>query len=157
MKLSFTLVALLAVAVATAADDGARISGLHNYARNLFGTVRTTTYTVVSASSSTVFYSCLSGSYTALICQGRKKKSLRKIEEVDGLEDMPLDASSDASVEPLLEKDVDSKDTQKIGFTVWTTSKTTTTVTVLYTNTASTIRISYYCGAGGINYPTNSC
>ena len=50
---------------------------------------------------------------------------------------------------------VESKD-DRINFTVWTTTKTTTTVTVMYTNTASTIRISYYCVAGGINLP-NAC
>lgn len=45
----------------------------------------------------------------------------------------------------------------KVAYTIWTTSKTTSTITVLYTNTASTVKISYYCVAGGVQYPSVNC
>lgn len=51
-------------------------------------------------------------------------------------------------------EDVEDKD--KLAFTVWTTSRTTTSVTVFFTNTSSTVRVSFYCVAGGISLP-NGC
>lgn len=70
--------------------------------------------------------------------------------------DVSLDPSE--SVDPLaIERDDDPATSEKFGYTVWTVAKTTTTVTVRYTNTATTVKISYYCGAGGVRYPANSC
>lgn len=74
---------------------------------------------------------------------------------IDGdasLDSISLDSSSDA-MEPAATDRDDSVAANRFGYTVWTTSKTTSTVTLLYTNTASTIKISYYCDAGGVNYP----
>ncbi|XP_063592248.1 uncharacterized protein LOC134769450 [Penaeus indicus] len=148
-----------AVALAlAAAASGEEVKSARNDFLSVFAVQSTTTYTIVSASTSTVFFSCLSGSYTALICQGRKKKSIRAMPDLDSISsDVFLDTSSDSAGSPAIERDDDPTNSEKFGYTVWTVAKTTTTVTVRYTNTASTIKISYYCGAGGINYPPNSC
>lgn len=60
-----------------------------------------------------------------------------------------LDTKTVAESEDVQEKD-------KLAFTVWTTSRTTTSVTVFFTNTSSTVRVSFYCVAGGISVP-NGC
>ncbi|XP_068248913.1 uncharacterized protein [Palaemon carinicauda] len=130
----------------------------------LFGSFSTTTYTIVSAVTSTVFFSCLSGS-DATICQGRNTKRFRRgsrtkaieLEEGDDLL-VPSLEPSDLS-EPMGEKTSETEESpkEKFGFTVWTTARTTTSVTVFYTNTSTTIRLSYYCIAGGIQYPANNC
>ncbi|XP_027213290.2 uncharacterized protein [Penaeus vannamei] len=152
-------VACLVVAVAlAAAAAGEESKRERNNFLDVFAVQSTTTYTVISASTSTVFYSCLSGSYTALICKGRKRKStraFRNLDSIDGdasLDSISLDSSSDAMGPAATDRD-DSVAANRFGYTVWTTSKTTSTVTLLYTNTASTIKISYYCDAGGVNYP----
>lgn len=50
-------------------------------AKFFFGTYRTTTYTVVSASTSTVFATCLSGTDTTL-CAGRSaRRAKRKLDK----------------------------------------------------------------------------
>ncbi|ROT75860.1 uncharacterized protein [Penaeus vannamei] len=122
-----------------------------------FGTYRTTTYTVVSASTSTVFATCLSGSDTTL-CAGRSARRARR--KLDKALDMPEVGSEDLSSSLLDTKTVaESEDVQekdKLAFTVWTTSRTTTSVTVFFTNTSSTVRVSFYCVAGGISVP-NGC
>ncbi|XP_037790068.1 uncharacterized protein LOC119585495 [Penaeus monodon] len=153
MKLVCLAVALVLAAVA--AGEGSE--NARNDILSVFAVQSTTTYTVVSASTSTVFFSCLSGSYTALICNGRKKKSIRAMPDLESVSsDVSLDPSE--SVDPLaIERDDDPATSEKFGYTVWTVAKTTTTVTVRYTNTATTVKISYYCGAGGVRYPANSC
>merc|ERR1712198_830187 len=155
MRLVLLLPVLVLVAVAAADNKGPAV---YDNERLLFGSYKTTTYTVVSAS--TVYYSCLSGTYSALICKGRKRKSVRGMKDLSTpVEDMMLDSSGDAGSDNV--KQLDNNNTnnndQKFGFTVWTTSKTTTSITVMYTNTASTLRISYYCAAGGISFPVNPC
>merc|ERR1712198_184250 len=156
MRLVLLLPVLVLVAVAAADNKGPAV---YDNERLLFGSYKTTTYTVVSASTSTVYYSCLSGTYSALICKGRKRKSVRGMKDLSTpVEDMMLDSSGDAGSEDVKQLDNNTNNSnQKFGFTVWTTSKTTTSITVMYTNTASTLRISYYCAAGGINFPTNPC
>ncbi|XP_047495439.1 uncharacterized protein LOC125043387 [Penaeus chinensis] len=154
MKLACLAVALVLATVASGEEN----KNARNDFLSVFAVQSTTTYTIVSASTSTVFFSCLSGSYTALICKGRKKKSIRPMPDLESISsDVSLDSSSDSAGPPAIERDDDPTTSEKLGYTVWTVAKTTTTVTVRYTNTASTIKISYYCGAGGINYPANSC
>lgn len=72
---------------------------------------------------------------------------------------MALDSSSThfGDDEPEREASGGHDSLGKIGYTIWTTTKTTSTVTVLYTNTASTVKISYYCVAGGVQYPSVNC
>ncbi|XP_066964053.1 uncharacterized protein [Macrobrachium rosenbergii] len=131
-----------------------------------FGSFSTTTYTVVSATTSTVFFSCLSGT-DSTVCKGRNTKRFRRgsrtkaIELVDH-DDPTLPALESSDLEEPLTEDRsatgESQDNnQKFGFTVWTTARTTTSVTVFYTNTSTTIRLSYYCVAGGIQFPINRC
>merc|ERR1712142_845350 len=119
------------------------------------GTYTTTTYTAVSLSTSTVYASCYSGTHT-ILCTGRKKGLRQKRKIADDLM-TPEEGLQSSQAEGGKEGDdaVLSND-DRLNFTVWTTTKTTTSVTVMYTNTASTIRISYYCVAGGINLP-NAC
>ncbi|XP_064078487.1 uncharacterized protein LOC135195914 [Macrobrachium nipponense] len=132
----------------------------------LFGSFSTTTYTIVSAITSTVFFSCLSGT-DSTVCRGRNAKRFRRgskskaIELADDTDPtLPLLESSDVA-EPLTEDRnaaaEPQADNQKFGFTVWTTARTTTSVTVFYTNTSTTIRLSYFCIAGGIQLPINRC
>ena len=42
-------------------------------------------------------------------------------------------------------------------FTVWTESVTTTTLTTFFTNTDTTISLSYYCRAGNLVSPADNC
>ena len=46
---------------------------------------------------------------------------------------------------------------EKLAFTIWTTSQTTTTATVIYTNAATTIQLSYICTVGGNAAPAVYC
>ncbi|XP_066964052.1 uncharacterized protein [Macrobrachium rosenbergii] len=132
----------------------------------LFGSFSTTTYTIVSAITSTVFFSCLSGT-AATVCQGRNSKRFRRgsdakaLELADG-EDSSLPALESSGLEEPSTEDrsatgeFQAKD-PKFGFTVWTTARTTTSVTVFYTNRSTTIRLSYYCIAGGLQFPPQNC
>ena len=49
-----------------------------------------------------------------------------------------------------------AKDSKKF-FTVWTKSITTTTLTTFFTNTDTTISLSYYCRAGNLVTPADGC
>ncbi|XP_042873285.1 uncharacterized protein LOC122253923 [Penaeus japonicus] len=151
----------LALVLEVAAVDPHEESAVEKQKRYLFGTVSTTTYSLVSVSTSTVYFSCLSGTFTQRVCQGRNAKRKRKslVENVNDVQDaMLLDSSGgEKGAEPDPDFSQDDGDVERLGFTVWTTSKTTSTVTVIYTNTASTVKISYYCVAGGIRYPSVNC
>ncbi|XP_068248907.1 uncharacterized protein [Palaemon carinicauda] len=132
----------------------------------LFGSFSTTTYTVVSAVTSTVFFSCLSGT-DSTVCQGRNAKRFRrgsrtKAIELEGADDFSLPKLEPSAIEePTAEESSVAGDAKvndpKFGFTIWTTARTTTSVTVFYTNTSTTIRLSYYCVAGGLQFPANRC
>ncbi|MPD04118.1 hypothetical protein E2C01_099789 [Portunus trituberculatus] len=56
------------------------------------------------------------------------------------------------------EKDGKGNNTKLLlGFTMWTRVRSTSTVTMLYTDTNTTIRLSYYCQAGNLQLPANNC
>ncbi|KAK7076178.1 hypothetical protein SK128_016677 [Halocaridina rubra] len=157
------------VVVATVVTDdtkrGPRVKELlqeddRNSAR-LLATYATTTYTVITAKTSTVYFSCLSGT-AATVCGGRggrrRKRFLKDIpiEEQTYNDEIQLEGSSAKVGEDVLTKSGNDKNA-RFGITIWTTTKTTSSVTVFYTNTASTLRLSYYCVAGGINLPATPC
>ncbi|XP_027213295.2 uncharacterized protein [Penaeus vannamei] len=124
--------------------------------RLFFGNYQTSTLTVVEASTSTVFLSCLSSANTGA-CSGKRKKRASSmkmpVDDQDEL-NMPLDSSVNSEVRAERSQPADN---QKLGFTIWTTAKTTTTVTVLSTNTDTTIRLHYSCAAAGQTLPSVSC
>ncbi|KAK4306518.1 hypothetical protein Pmani_021662 [Petrolisthes manimaculis] len=143
--------------------EGAKVNGSEKL---FFGSYSTTTYTVVSASTSTVFYSCLSGT-SGTVCQGRRKRktfSIPRATDGDDVNNAGLEGSLNGEEElsEAPETRVESNGEEgngegKFSFTVWTISRTTTSVTVFFTNTSSTVRISYYCRAGGLVTPALSC
>ncbi|XP_042873274.1 uncharacterized protein LOC122253914 [Penaeus japonicus] len=154
MRGAVITVLLVAAAAYVSADQS---KDADDRAKFFFGTYRTTTYTVVSASTSTVFATCLSGSDTTL-CAGRsarraKRKLEKSLDEVTNVGDLSGSLLDTKSVAETLEG-VEEKD--KLAFTVWTTSRTTTSVTVFFTNTSTTVRVSFYCVAGGLSVP-NGC
>ncbi|XP_064078987.1 uncharacterized protein LOC135196239 [Macrobrachium nipponense] len=132
----------------------------------LFGSFSTTTYTIVSAVTSTVFFSCLSGT-AATVCAGRNTKRFRRGSDNKALELVGEGGSNVPALEPSGLGEPSPEDTSaageaqakdpKFGFTVWTTARTTTSVTVFYTNRSTTIRLSYYCVAGGLQFPPQNC
>ncbi|CAL4063805.1 unnamed protein product [Meganyctiphanes norvegica] len=126
--------------------------------RVLFGAspYSTTTYTVVSVSTSTAFYKCYSGIVTTKTCTGRRKKRQIITKDLEHSESSPAIESSKNEMAEIV-KSVEPKD-RLIGFTVWTTAMTTTSVTIISTDTATTIRMSFACIIGGADYPNyNSC
>ncbi|XP_068228283.1 uncharacterized protein [Palaemon carinicauda] len=161
--LTFTVIASLVVT--TYGSDEASIvkdvKDLHtppivklvNDQRFLFGSYSTTTYTNVIVQTSSVFLSCLSTSVTNL-CGGRRirKSMLALLKEIEQEQEALQPSTAD-----LAEELKDSDPGSKFGFTVWTTSKLTTTVTTFYTNTSTTIRLHYMCIVGGVSLPTRRC
>ncbi|KAK7076182.1 hypothetical protein SK128_016681 [Halocaridina rubra] len=128
----------------------------------LFGSFSTTRYTQVVASTSTVFFSCLSGTSGGAVCMGRNTKRKKRMLQNDmTIGDSPnvpeVESSQATSPEKTDLAPVESTNNSKLAFTIWTTSRTTTQVTVFFTNTSTTIRLSYYCFAGGIQFPQFNC
>ncbi|XP_045130983.1 uncharacterized protein LOC123516041 isoform X2 [Portunus trituberculatus] len=139
--------------------------------QRLLGVSSTTTHTSVVMVTSTVFFSCLSGT-SAAVCGGRRrKKSVPTMVEFD--DDSDTSRASRALDGSLVDPDgtksyasdssdssSDSRQVDKDGkfqfLTVWSAVSTTTTVTMLYTDTNTTIRLSYYCQAGFQQLP-NGC
>ncbi|XP_069173063.1 uncharacterized protein [Procambarus clarkii] len=132
-----------------------------------FKTYSTTTYTDVVMVTSTVFYSCLSGTSPA-VCQGRRRKRSflninRRQLALDSEDDALLSSIQDYTEDPdgankeLTEPSSHNPSSKFLGINVWTISRTTTTVTMLYTNTSTTIRLSYFCQAGQIQIPIFNC
>ncbi|XP_063859247.1 uncharacterized protein LOC135100347 isoform X1 [Scylla paramamosain] len=139
--------------------------------QRLLGVSSTTTHTSVVMVTSTVFFSCLSGTSAAVCLGRRRKKSVPTMVEFDDSDtsshtSKALDGSlvdpdgtrsyaSDSS-----DFSSDSRQADKDGkfqfLTVWSAVSTTTTVTMLYTDTNTTIRLSYYCQAGFQQLP-NGC
>ncbi|KAG0712223.1 hypothetical protein GWK47_018959 [Chionoecetes opilio] len=130
--------------------------------QRFLGVSSTTTHTSVVMVTSTVFFSCLSGT-SATVCQGRRRrKSLPSVVQIDdedssssnskALDGSLVDpdatesytSSSSSSSDP---READ-KDTKFQFLTVWSAVSTTTTVTMLYTDTNTTVRLSYFCQAG---------
>merc|ERR1739842_90238 len=122
----------------------------------------TTTYTMISVSTSSMKLICYSGIASATICAGRRRK--RKVHhdnlldaetsESDGL----LESSKDELTQSIEEAghqgkaEGDEHEGRLLGFTVWTTTKTTSSVTVFYTDTATTVKVSIGCAVGGADY-----
>ncbi|XP_042873273.1 uncharacterized protein LOC122253913 [Penaeus japonicus] len=132
----------------------------------IFGSLSTTTYTGVAVSTSTVFFSCLLGT-AATVCQGRRrrlKKSAKFAASAPFDDEATLDSSqapataTTASAEDKQEGSTDElEEKSRFAFTAWTTSRTSTTVTVLFTNTSTTLRISLFCIAGFVQLPQFNC
>ncbi|XP_045612792.1 uncharacterized protein [Procambarus clarkii] len=157
--------------VAAAATNHELPAELNDRERFIFGRYSTTTYTDVVMVTSTVYFSCLSGTSPAVCLGRRKKKNLRRFMEINKREgkdedipDVLLDSSQGDSSKKE-ETDPASQDAppsepatdSKFFVNVWTTSRTTTTVTMLYTDTNTTIRLSYFCQAGQAQLPTFRC
>ncbi|KAK7068553.1 hypothetical protein SK128_004758 [Halocaridina rubra] len=140
-----------------------------NREKFLFGSFSTTTYTNFVLSTSTVFFSCLVGTTSQVVCSGRSRSSGRRM-----LRDAPLQAGKELTQgdEPVTDyyvpessfNDVNEssksdlpENSEKFAFTIWTTSRTTSSITVYYTNTSTTVRLSYVCAAAAVSYPPFNC
>ncbi|ROT75862.1 hypothetical protein C7M84_005572 [Penaeus vannamei] len=126
--------------------------------RLFFGRFSTTTYTGVAVTTSTVFFSCLLGT-ASTACQGRRRRTKKNV-KFEASASSYVDAGLEGSQVPaeVGEKDeAAAEDQSKIFVNVWTTSRTSTTVTVLYTNTSTTLRISLFCVAGFVQLPQFNC
>ncbi|CAL4121664.1 unnamed protein product [Meganyctiphanes norvegica] len=110
------------------------------------------TYTQVSLSTSTVFFSCLSGLDSSKTCGGRRKKR-SKLPNLTDFNQPEIESSRDETRHGGEEVTKD----RFIGFFTSSLYTSTSTRTVLYTNTASTIRLSYYCSVASINVPPATC
>ncbi|XP_042873272.1 uncharacterized protein LOC122253911 isoform X2 [Penaeus japonicus] len=144
------------VSAPTEEKDGIVLKGSDE--KLFFGRFSTTTYTGVAVSTSTVFFSCLLGT-APTVCQGRRRRNKRNVKfeaTADSYVDSGLESSHDTSIAEAKDSSA-SEDQSKIFVNVWTTSRTSTTVTVLYTNTSTTLRISLYCIAGFVQLPQFNC
>ncbi|KAG7153828.1 uncharacterized protein LOC121856989 [Homarus americanus] len=134
------------------------------------GTFSTSTRTMVIASTSTVFLTCLSGTANPVVlCGGRRKKrNVREksmtflLDDYRGLPGPILEGSTEGVNVDGKERDTggvgeEGHAEKFLGIQLWTTTAVTTSVTVFYTNTSTTVRISFYCAAGGLNLPPISC
>merc|ERR1711909_100450 len=125
----------------------------------ILGQVSTTTLWSVSVSTSTVHFSCLSGISTQIACGGRRRKRRMTRKTIQNIVDN-VNPAITSSFENINEKEQE-KDLEKseklFGFTVWTAVTASSTVTVFSTNTASTIRMSYYCTAALADTPGSAC
>merc|ERR1739838_137522 len=112
----------------------------------ILGQVSTTTLWSISVSTSTVFFTCASGHAPAVVCAGRRKKRRININENFHDNVNPEITGSMDNVEK--EQEQELKKSEKLyGFTVWTAVTASSTVVVRTTNTASTVRVSFYCSA----------
>ncbi|XP_050727022.1 uncharacterized protein LOC127003983 [Eriocheir sinensis] len=134
--------------------------------RFIFGPRSITTYTAVSVTTSTAFLTCLSGTNDN-VCQGRRKKrSVRLMQDISKREGESTSLSTslieeaDTVVAPTgstKKAEGDSQGDEKLIFTVWTTARITTSITLVSTDTNTTIRVSFYCLAGNVQLPTINC
>jgi len=156
-------VLLLVAVVASAEADtkevkevGAKVAEEPALEKAFFGAYRTVTRTGVTLTTSTVFATCLTKSDTTKLCNGRRRRGLANSPSVVPAEEKHLDSSIDeVSVQ---EPDLGGQQKLLGGvYTIWTTATTSTTVTVRYTNTATTISLDYLCTAGSIEFPTIFC
>merc|ERR1712106_190294 len=159
LEVAAALVLLITLACGSHADDTQEKGLEAGRFMNALATYSTTTYTVVSVSTSSMKIICYSGIASATTCKGRRRK--RKVRQYDNLleaaesqSDNVLEGSKDQlaeSVEPRQGK-AEDLDGRLLGFTVWTTTKSTTSVTVFYTDTATTLKVSIGCAIGGADY-----
>ncbi|XP_068248928.1 uncharacterized protein [Palaemon carinicauda] len=157
------LVALVAPSASEKIDQDEERMTILDRGRFIFGTTSTTTYTNVVATTRTVFLSCLSTTL-ATVCEKRKRSTRYNLrnsrQDIDGdITATELETSLDPSnaSDYVRTEDDEEKGDGKLAFTVWTTTKTSTTVTVFYTDTATTITLSYQCVAGGMTLPSQKC
>ncbi|XP_071525998.1 uncharacterized protein [Panulirus ornatus] len=162
------LAATMVVTISSAQEGGGvadtiEEARVHDKGRFFVGSYQTTTHTVVVASTSTVFFSCLSGSANTL-CTGRRRKRTISVPieqdaaSIEGDSSLALDSSSEGDEDLPTDSPLDDDDhSGKSAFIVWTTTSTTTSVTVFYTNTSTTVRLSYLCLAAGVSLPAAQC
>lgn len=82
-----SVLAVAAVVALAMPSSGVEEQGVARISNRFFlGVSSTTTYSMVSVSTSTVFFSCLSGTYTEKVCKGRNAKRKRK-SVVDRMDD----------------------------------------------------------------------
>ncbi|KAF2357974.1 hypothetical protein FHG87_011277, partial [Trinorchestia longiramus] len=121
-------------------------------------TYRTLTNTNVVLTTSTAFLSCVQAISTSNNCSGRRKKrSVMKGSLVDDRpnEEVKLDSSNS---EQLSSFELEYDSTQgKAAFTIWTAFVTTTTVTTVFTDSSTTVSLSYQCSVGFLSVPGSSC
>merc|ERR1712179_405919 len=124
----------------------------------ILGQVSTTTLWSISVSTSTVHFSCLSGISSNIVCNGRRKRRMARniIANIVDNVNPGITSSLENVNEKEQEKDLE-KSEKLFGFTVWTAVTASSTVTVFSTNTASTIRMSYYCTAALADTPGSAC
>ena len=67
------------------------------------------------------------------------------------------DASIDGSKNVEKNEIYDETKDGKLAFTIWTTAMTTTTATILYTDTRTTFSVSYICTNNGETLPGAFC
>ncbi|RXG51190.1 hypothetical protein Avbf_03251 [Armadillidium vulgare] len=127
-----------------------------------FKAQRVTTFTDYSFSTKTIYPQCVS-SVSTVLCSGKKRRK-----RMTNMDDIPKDnsrsdltvvegtlADSEKKVEiPPAESDREGR----LAFTVWTTTRTTSTATVKYTNTSTTLSLFYACTVGNVEFPSQfSC
>ncbi|KAK3857522.1 hypothetical protein Pcinc_036233 [Petrolisthes cinctipes] len=132
-----------------------------------FASVTSTTETVFVMVTSTVFFSCISIAPSGPACMGRRRKrSLSRTIEVDHDKQrgLSLDSSQQDALlntgDPGQQRDnIDDTDnnTRLLGINIWSSVRSTSTVTMLFTDTNTTIRLGYYCLAGNVRLPTFNC
>ncbi|KAF2357970.1 hypothetical protein FHG87_011273 [Trinorchestia longiramus] len=134
----------------------------------LLGSHRTITRTGVSLLTNTVFMTCLSGFDGMSVCAGRKKRDgfnvRNKSYAVPGTtlidsqySTSPLDSSQAEDLK--IDTEDEKEKARLLGgiYTIWHTATTRTTVTTRFTNTATTISLSYYCTVRNMDWPTVFC
>jgi len=120
-----------------------------------FGRISTLSHTMVSFTTSTVLSLCLQATVATPICGGKKRKRRNLLDDVNERESSQL-ALDSSVVSATDEDDVDKEKFLKF-FTVWTKSITTTTLTTFFTNTGTTISLSYLCTSSALRLPIDGC
>ncbi|CAL4108757.1 unnamed protein product, partial [Meganyctiphanes norvegica] len=131
-----------------------------NNAAKFFASVGTQILTIYSLTTSTVYFTCLSGISANALCKGKRKKRTlpTKLDILDSGVIQTLESSHGNPISLAAEEfTANKKDVSKVLVPLWSTSKTTSTVTVLYTATASTLKLSYYCSVARLTAPSPSC
>ncbi|KAK3849466.1 hypothetical protein Pcinc_043784 [Petrolisthes cinctipes] len=134
-----------------------------------FGASSTSTITDVAIVTSTVFFSCLTQAQPNIVCGGRRRRKRKLtvdlVRGVEGSSDldtslMEQQSAIDTDVMKATQQQHDNKDddaakNSKLFVTIWTVSRTTSTVTMLFTDTNTTLRLTYACRAGQQILPMN--
>ncbi|XP_069994881.1 uncharacterized protein [Penaeus vannamei] len=138
MKLTATILVFTAMVCAAAASFEELKDESELNAKFFVKSYSTRTWTFVSSFTSTLFYSCYTSAAALQACQGRKLRRSRKL-------DIPI-KEVDEEISSSLTEAEDKQDTsEKLFFTVWSTSSTTVTVTTFSTNRSVTISVRLLC------------